>query len=113
MTCRNSTDDVETGEWWLPWDQRGRCLYLAHVTSGIKAARVRIRLGHGTLEPVVSMLREKSKRRTREGESTNARHRDGTTRSSVEGRVMLPERRGRVIQSLDNRSTASAGGTHD
>lgn len=112
MTCRNCIDDVKTGEWWLPQDQHGRCLYLAHVASGIKAARSRIRLGHGTLEPVVSMPREKPKRITREGKSTNARHRGGTTRSSVEGRVMRLERRGRVIQSLDNRSTASAGGTH-
>jgi len=113
MKCRNRTDDVKTGEGWLPWDQHGRCLYLAHVASGIKAARSRIRLGYGTLEPVVSMTREKPKRTTRKGESTDARHRGGTTRSSAEGRVMRLERRGRVIQSLDNRSTASAGGTHD
>ena len=112
MKCRKRKDDVETGELWLPQDEHGRCLYLAHAASGTKVARSRIRLEHGTLEPVVSMLREKSKRRTRKGESTNARHRDGTTRSSVEGGVMFLERRGRVIQSLDNRSTASAGGTH-
>ena len=113
MKCRNRTDDVKTGERWLPRDQYGRCLYLAHMASGIKAARSRIRLGYGTLEPVVSMTREKPKRTTRKGESTDARHRGGTTRSSAEGRVMRLERRGRVIQSLDNRSTASAGGTHD
>ncbi len=67
---------------------------------------------NGTLEPVVSMQREKSKRRPREGESTDARHRGGMTRSSDEGCVMRLERRGRVIESLGNGSTVSAGGTY-
>jgi hypothetical protein len=61
------------------------------------------------LEPVASMPREKPKWITHEGESTEARHRGGTTRSSVEGRVMRLERRGRVIQSLVNGPTALAG----
>jgi RNA-directed DNA polymerase len=34
----------------------------------------------------------------REGQSTNAEHRDGAARSSEEGPVMGPERRGRVVQ---------------
>jgi short subunit dehydrogenase-like uncharacterized protein len=89
----------------------GACL-LAHAASGIKAARARIRLGNGTLEPVASMLREKLKRKPREGQSTDARHRGGTTRSSVEERVIRSEQRSRVIQSSDKRSTAPAGGTH-
>ena len=91
----------------------GGACNLAHVTSGTKVARARIRLRHGTLEPVVSMPREKPKRTTRKGESTDARHRGGTTRSSVEGHVMCPEPRGRVIELSVNRSTALAGGTHD
>ena len=33
-----------------------------------------------------------------EGESTDAEHRDGAARSSVEGSVMEPERRGCVVQ---------------
>jgi len=45
------------------------------------------------------MLREKSKWRTREDESTDAEHRGGPTRSSVEVPVMGMERRGRVIWS--------------
>jgi hypothetical protein len=49
---------------------------------------------------------------SRKDESTDARHRGRTTRSSHEGRVTRLERRGRVIQSLVNRSTAWAGGTH-
>ncbi len=78
-------------------DERGRCLYPAHVASGTKTARAQTRLGHGTLEPVASMLREESKRTTRKDQSTDARHRGGTIRSSDEGCVMHLERRDRVI----------------
>ncbi len=44
------------------------------------------------------MLREKSKRRTRKDESTDAEYRDGTARSSEEASVMGVEQRGCVIQ---------------
>ncbi len=40
------------------------------------------------------MIREKLKWRTHESESTDAGHRDGLTRSSVEASVMEVERRG-------------------
>jgi len=92
----------------------GAGLYAAVAASGLKAARARIRLGHGTLEPVVPMQREKPKRGHREGESTDAGHRGGATRSSAEGPVTGPERRGRVIQFSVNRSTVAnaAGGAH-
>ena len=46
----------------------------------------------------VSMLREKSKWRTHKGESTDARHRGGVTRSSDEVSVMGMERRGYIVQ---------------
>jgi hypothetical protein len=75
----------------------GADLHAAVAASGLKAARARIRLRHGTLEPVAPMQREKPKRGNRKGQSTDAGHRGGTTRSSNEGRVMRPERRGRVI----------------
>jgi transposase len=110
--CRENVSDVKTRELKWPWEQRRRCLSAADVTSGIEAASVRFGLRHGTSEPVASMRRKKSKRRPRKGESTDARHRDGTTRSSDEGRVMRLERRGRVILSSTNRSTAPAGGAH-
>ena len=42
----------------------------------------------GTWEPVVPMIREKLKWGTHEGESTDAEHRGGPTRSSVEVSVM-------------------------
>jgi hypothetical protein len=60
----------------------GQDLFGTDAASGLKAARAWIGLKHGTLEPVVSMPREKSKRGDRKDESTDARHRDGTTRSS-------------------------------
>ena len=112
MKCRESIDDVKTGELNLPRDQRRRCLFAADVTSDIEAASVLFRLKYGTSEPVVPMRRETSKRRSREDLSTNAGHRGGTTRSSEEGRVTRPEQRGRVIQLSDNRSTARVGGAY-
>jgi hypothetical protein len=113
MKCRKlSLSMSKPGSGGCPGSSMGGACNPAHVTSGTKAARARIRLGHGTLEPVAPMPREKPKRTTREGESTDAGHRGGTTRSSVDGHVMCPEQRGRVIQSLVNRSTAPAGGTH-
>ena len=90
----------------------GAGLYAAVAASGLKAARMRIRLRHGTLEPVASMPREKLKRGHRKSESTNAGHRGGTTRSSDEGRVMRLERRGRVIRFLVNRSIPNGRGAH-
>ena len=48
----------------------------------------------GTCNP---MLREKSKRRTRKDQSTEAGYRGGTARSSEETFVMGVERRGCVI----------------
>ena len=47
------------------------------------------------------MVREKPKWRTHEGESTDAGHRGGPTRSSVEVSVMEMERRGWIIGSYD------------
>ena len=110
--CRENLSDVKTGELKLPWEQRRRCLLTADVTSGIEAASIRSGLGHGTSEPVAPMQREMSKQRTCEGQSTDAGHRGGTTRSSDEGCVTRPERRGRVILHSSNRPTAIAEGAH-
>ena len=86
----------------------------AAVASGLEAARAWNRLMHGTFEPVVPMKREKPKRGHRKGQSTDAGHRDGTTRSSVEGPVTGLEPRGRVIVSSDTGQLRFAGGgTHD
>jgi hypothetical protein len=53
-----------------------------------------VRLLCGTWEPVVSMLREKFKWRSHENESTDAKHRGGSSRISEEIPVMGMARRG-------------------
>ena len=90
----------------------GAGLYTAVAASGLKAARARIGLRHGTLEPVAPMLREKPKRQPRKGLSTDAEHRDGSARSSDERPVTGRERRSRVIPFSVPRPTAAAGGAH-
>ncbi len=62
----------------------GGNLPTVQVASGVEVARPCFRLLHGTWEPVASMVREKLKWRTHEGESPDARHRGGPTRSSEE-----------------------------
>jgi hypothetical protein len=97
MTCRKRRDDVKTGVESLLRDQRGGDPLTARAASGIKVARVRFWLERGTWEPVASMLREKLKWKPHESQSTDAGHRDGWARSSVEGPVMGLERRGPII----------------
>ena len=98
MKCRKRMNDVKTGEESLPRDQRWRDPLTASVASGIKVARVRSWLEHGTWEPVASMLREEPKWKTHEGQSTDAGHRGGWARSSVEVPVMGMERRGPITR---------------
>ncbi|EAY3716390.1 hypothetical protein FGS56_15275 [Salmonella enterica] len=91
MNHRRSVDncnDVKTEGSTTPRDQSDGCLDVGLTASGIEMARPSCRHGYGTGEPVVSMLREKLKRRTRKSQSTNARHRGGSLRSSVERGVM-------------------------
>src|SRR3954470_9745648 len=99
MTCRKRKDDVKTGVESLSRDQRGGDPLTARVASGIKVARVRSWLERGTWEPVASMLREEPKWKPHEGQSTDAGHRGGWARSSVEVPVMGMERRGPITQS--------------
>ena len=96
MKCRKRMNDVKTGEESLPRDQRWRDPLTASVASGIKVARVRSWLEHGTWEPVASMPREKLKWKPHESLSTDARHRGGWACSSVEVPVMGMERRGPI-----------------
>lgn len=112
MRCRNCIDDIKTGDGGSPGMSMTGAWNPGHAVSGMKAARARIRLGNGTLEPVVSMSREKLERKPRESQSTDARHRGGMTRSSDEGRETRLERRGRVIVSLGTGPTALAGGAY-
>ena len=98
MTCRKRMDDVKTGVESLPRDQRWGDPLTASVASGMKVARVRFWLEYGTWEAVASMRREKPKWQTHEGQSTDAGHRGGLARRSVEVPVMGMERRGQIIQ---------------
>src|SRR3954452_9875685 len=91
-------DDVKTGVKSLLRDQRWGDPLTASVASGIKVARARSWLGHGTWEPVASMPREEPKWKPHEGQSTDAGHRGGWARSSVEVPVMGMERRGPITQ---------------
>ena len=92
----------------------GQDLKATDVASGLEAARARNRLEHGTFELVVPMPREQPKRGDRKGLSTDAGHKDGTTRSSVEGLVISLEPRGRVIRSRTTGQPRAIGeGTHD
>jgi hypothetical protein len=84
----DNCNDVKTEDSTTPRDQSNGNLKVGLTASGIEVARPFCRRGYGTWEPVVSMSREKLKRRTRESESTDARHRGGVMRSSVEGVVM-------------------------
>lgn len=72
----------------MPRDQSNGNLNVGLTASGIEVARPSCRRGYGTWEPVVSMPKETLKRRTRESNSTDARHRGGVMRSSVERVVM-------------------------
>ena len=98
MTCRKRMDDVKTGVESLLRDQRWGDPLTASAASGIKVARVRSWLEQGTWEPVAPMRREEPKWRSHEGQSTDAGHRGGWARSSVEVPVMGMERRGPITQ---------------
>ena len=114
MTCRKRIDDIKTGRESFSRDEPGGYLPTAQAVSGIKAARAQFRLWCGTCEPVAPILirpfiwacaatrsarGRTPSRRNGKGQSTVAEHRDGPTRSSDEGPVMGPERRGRVIRT--------------
>jgi len=85
----------------------GGDLSATDTTSGLKAARARIGLRYGTLEPVASMRRERPKRRSREAESTDEGSVDfprGRLTSPREGGADSSARhRGGMIRSSDDR----------
>jgi hypothetical protein len=124
MKCRNALDDIKSGECSFSRDESGGCLFIDQVVSGMHAARAWVRLLHGTWEPVVSWddrpvvcdLRLVGRGRTpsgriREGKSTDARHRGGSSGSSVEGPVMGLERSGRAVQARSSVNHEVVGGT--
>src|ERR687891_1340072 len=113
MTCRKTKGDVETGDALESRDESGGCLLTGQVVSGVEVARAWSWLLCGTWEPVApsrrsahwtgGSLRPSPGRSPSsgncEGPSTGAGHRGGPSRSSDEGPVMGPERRGRVVRA--------------
>jgi hypothetical protein len=106
--------DIETGDALESRDESGGCLSTGQVVSGVEVARAWSGLLHGTWEPVAPTgrpgqwrcrgLRSVAHGRSPssgncEGLSTGAGHRGGPSRSSGEGPVMGPERRGRVVRA--------------
>src|ERR1700730_18678772 len=102
MTCRNSQDDVETG---------GKVVAPGMSSGGaLESGPSGIRLGGG-VNPDQALLwnagtcRSDDKgdiqvRGPHEGESTEAGHRGGATRSREESSVIELDRRGCVVQLL-------------
>ena len=84
MMCRKRKMTSKPGGSRYPGISSGENLLTARAASGMKVASVRFGRVHGTWEPVASMLREPSKRKTRKDLSTDARHRGGMARSSEE-----------------------------
>lgn len=112
MKCRKALDDIKTGSWSSPRDKSGGCLFIGQAVSGIYAARARVRLLHGTWEPVVSrddlpvaygprliVSGKVPSGRSREGRIPVVGHRGGPSGSSDESSVMGLERSGRAIQA--------------
>ena len=99
MKCRKLLDDVKTGVSFLHREGSGG--YPAYCPGGIRH-RGGVKLGQafmwnmGTCRPDVKG--EIQVGSPHKDESTDAGHRGGATRSSVEGAVMAVERRSGVIQ---------------
>lgn len=102
------------------WDEPGGDLLTAPAASGVKRARARSRLLHGTGEPVVLESScwhargggSSSSGRNRERQSTGPGHGGGPSRSSDEAPVMGAERRGRAIRGSVT-SQPVTGGTSE
>ena len=106
MKCRKVQDDVETRGNSLTWDEPGGwpdfCPGGIRHKGGVTLNQASL-WNAGTCRPDVKG--ETQIGGPYEGEITDAGHRGGATRSSVEGPVMGLERRGCVVQlwSEDNR----------
>ena len=101
------------------WDRPGGNLPTAPAASGVKRARARFRLLHGTGEPVVLESPwsargggSSSSGRNRKRQSTGPGHGGGPSRSSGEAAVMAVERRGRAVRR-EFASQPETGGTSE
>jgi hypothetical protein len=98
MSCRKRRNDVKTRGVSLTWDEvwalpvYGPC-GIRHE-SGVTSVQALV----WNVGTCVSMLRKQLKWKPHQSLSTDAKHRDGVARSSVEGSVMEPERRRDTVQ---------------
>jgi hypothetical protein len=86
MTCRKSTDGVETGVDKVPRDEPGGGLLTGQAVSGMKVARARFGLRCGTREPVVPRPRAASGAVLAHGRSWK---RDPQAAETARGRVAM------------------------
>lgn len=98
MNRRKRRNDVKTRWQSLVWDQLGGNLFTVQAASGGRGGVSSMQALVWNVGTCVSMPREQLKRTTRESLSTEARHRGGVVRSSDEGSVTEPERRGDIVQ---------------
>ena len=125
MTCRKSIDGIETGAGKMSREESGGCLLIGQAVSGMKVARARFGLWCGTWEPVAPRPRATSgvccglrsfrgreipEQQELRGAEYRVGHRGGPSRSSGEGPVMGPERRGRVVLACLAANRLGVGG---
>lgn len=94
MTCRKLIDDIKTDGAIQRRDEPGGYLFTAQAVSGMQVARALFGLWCGTFEPValIAPMEQWTQRQegesqggeNPEGQSTDARHRDGPLCSSDE-----------------------------
>ena len=89
-------------------------MILSDIFQGVGTSGIRHRGGVTFVQALVRnlgicilMLREPFKRRPRENQSTNAKYRGGVMRSSVEGTVMVLERRHDLIRFAEGDNCAT------
>ncbi len=118
LTCRNRyRRHRNRGVKRIPGQAWRVCRLLARWCPACRRREPGLRLPCGTGEGVPGHAlfvrageRERSKRRHRKGLSTVAGRAGGPVRSSEEGLVMGPERRGRVVRGWSVRSTGCSPG---
>jgi len=86
MTCRKRRDDVKTAGCRYCGINPGRTCLWTGWHPALRWPELAERRLSGTWEPGALMLKEKLKWKNHEGESTEAVHRGGSTRSSEEVR---------------------------
>jgi len=98
MNCRKRRNDVKTRQLSLTWD--GVWAIPVYGPDGIRheGGVTSVQALVWNVGTCVSMLREQLKWKPHQSLSTEAKHRGGVARCSVEGSVMEPERRRDTVQ---------------